>query len=109
IILIDSLNAADVEGLVAHMREVGLDPADIKYVVITHGHSDHFGGAKYLQEKFGARIVMSAIDWDSVLNKKISGATEPPPKRDVDAPARLTLGDETIQILLTPGHTPGAV
>jgi len=43
--------------------QVGLDPAQIKIVIVTHAHSDHGGGAKYLQDKFGARIAMSAQDW----------------------------------------------
>ena len=34
------------------MKKVGLNPADIKYVVVSHGHLDHAGGAKYLQEHY---------------------------------------------------------
>jgi metallo-beta-lactamase class B len=56
--VIDTLNnpeeARDI--LVPNMRALGLDPARIKYVVLTHGHGDHWGGAKYLQDTFGARV-----------------------------------------------------
>ena len=50
LILIDALNntkeAADlIEG---GMRRVGLDPAQIRYVLVTHGHGDHYGGAQML-------------------------------------------------------------
>ena len=45
--------------------EGGLDPAQIKYVIVQHGHFDHFGGAQYLQDKYKARILMAAEDWAS--------------------------------------------
>ena len=35
------------------------DPADIRYVLISHGHLDHAGGAKLLQERYGARVLMA--------------------------------------------------
>ena len=46
------------------MKKLGLDPAQIKYVIVSHGHGDHSGGAKYLQDKFGARVILSEADWD---------------------------------------------
>src|SRR5690606_4097177 len=55
-----SVEAAVVEGL----RKLGFDPRDIRYVLVSHGHGDHAGGAKFLQEEFGARVVMGAADWD---------------------------------------------
>ena len=65
LIVIDALNspaeARDI--LVPNIVAMGLDPADIKYVIITHGHGDHWGGAKYLQDTYGARVVLSDIDW----------------------------------------------
>ena len=53
IILFDTLNNTEeaqriIEG---GMKTMGLDPTRIKYIVIMHGHADHFGGAKYLQDK----------------------------------------------------------
>src|SRR5690606_24594952 len=51
IIVIDAQhNGEEAESIVAGgLREVGLDPKDIKYVVISHSHGDHFGGANYLK------------------------------------------------------------
>ena len=76
-------------------------------MLISHGHLDHAGGAKFLQEKFGARILMSAADWDMLEQQN------PPwkPKRDmvVTDGQKLTLGDTTLTMYITPGHTPGTV
>jgi metallo-beta-lactamase class B len=65
IILIDALNNGDEarDILVPNMRELGLDPARIRYVLLTHGHGDHWGGAKYLQDTFGAKVATSERDW----------------------------------------------
>jgi metallo-beta-lactamase class B len=98
-----SVEAAVVEGL----KKLGFDPADIKYVLVSHGHLDHAGGAKLLQERFGARVLMGEADWDLLERQQPSWL----PKRDmiVTDGQQLTLGDTTITMYLTPGHTDGTV
>src|SRR5688572_12289705 len=98
-----SVEASVVEGL----KKLGLDAANIKYVLISHGHLDHAGGAKLLQERFGARLLMSAADWDLLERQKPVWL----PKRDmvVTDGQKLTLGDTTITMYLTPGHTDGTI
>src|SRR6187551_3580502 len=67
IILLDAIWDYSVEDeVVGGLKKLGLDPARIKYVVVTHGHGDHAGGAKLLQERYGSRLVMSAADYDWV-------------------------------------------
>ncbi|MGE0592420.1 MAG: MBL fold metallo-hydrolase [Vicinamibacterales bacterium] len=92
-----------VEGL----TKLGLDPKTVRYVVISHGHGDHVGGAKALQD-LGAQIVMSAADWDLLERARV---TFPKPTRDIVATdgQMLTLGDTTITLHITPGHTLGTV
>ena len=115
IILFDTLNNTEeaIQYIEGGLRRVGLDPANIKYIVLTHGHGDHFGGAKYLQEKYHASVLMSGIDWDIVLKDAASGTSRfgPPPRRDISISdgQKLTLGKTTISFYLTPGHTPGTV
>jgi metallo-beta-lactamase class B len=94
--------------VVKGLTTLGLDPKQIKYVLVSHGHRDHVGGAKLLQDRFGARVLMSAADWDLVLASRES---YPKPKRDmvVEDGQRLTLGDTGITMYLTPGHTPGTI
>jgi metallo-beta-lactamase class B len=107
IIVVDSIFGYSVEDeVVGGLRKLGLDPAGIKYVLVSHGHSDHSGGAKYLQEHFGAHVILSAADWD-LLDR----APEPKPKRDMVATdgQKLTLGDTTLTMYITPGHTLGTI
>src|SRR6476659_10226977 len=63
IILIDSGYADRVETVVAGLKTMGLDPANVKYVLLGHGHADHFGGARYFQEHYGAKVGSTAADW----------------------------------------------
>jgi metallo-beta-lactamase class B len=108
IILIDTIFDYSVEAeVVDGLKKLGLDPSKIKYAIVSHGHGDHSGGAKYLQDRFGTRIIMGAPDWDLVARS----TRDPAPKRDIVAAdgQKLTLGDTTLTIYLTPGHTPGTI
>jgi len=109
IILLDTIWSYSVQDeIVGGLTKVGLDPKSIKYAIVSHGHIDHAGGAKYLQDHFGTRIILSAADWD--LLARDTGAW-PKPKRDLIASdgQKLTLGDTTLTLYLTPGHTLGTI
>jgi metallo-beta-lactamase class B len=109
IIIIDTIFDYSVEDEIAGgLKKLGLDPAKIKYAVVSHGHFDHFGGAKYLQDRFGARVLMSAADWEFVAQSNSRGEK---PRRDmvITDGQKLTLGDTTLTFYLTPGHTLGTV
>jgi metallo-beta-lactamase class B len=108
IIVLDTIFDYSIEDEVADgMKRMGLDPANIKYAVVSHAHPDHDGGARFLQEHYGTRVIMSPADWD-VLDKRTNGTK---PKRDLEATdgQKLTLGDTTLTLYITPGHTPGTV
>jgi len=110
IIEIDTLfNYAANDEIVEGLKKLGQDPATIKYVIVTHGHSDHDEGARLLQDKFGAHVVMSAKDWDMI--EKGPDMPGGKPKQDVIGAdgGKVTLGDTTVNLVLTPGHTPGTL
>ena len=115
IILIDALNnTAEAQALIeGGFRKLGLDPAQIRYIVVTHAHGDHYGGARYLAAKYKARVVMSEADWKIVAGRPefTSRHWDEPPGRDmaVKAGETLTLGDTTIEFQVTPGHTWGTL
>ena len=112
IILIDTLFDYAVEPeIVEGLTTLGLDPRSIKYVLISHAHGDHDQGAALLQSRYRAKIVMGAADWDSTLQRPAS-APGGVPKRDVVVGAegtKITLGDTTVDVIATPGHTPGTL
>jgi len=111
IIVIDTLFTYNSEEeIVGGLKKLGLDPATVKYVIITHAHGDHVGGAKLMQDRFKSHIVMGAPDWDSI-EKSVNQYPNGRPKRDIVAAdgQKITLGDTSVTLVLTPGHTPGTV
>jgi metallo-beta-lactamase class B len=93
------------------LKTLGLDLRQVKYVLISHAHGDHDQGAAELQKQFGAKVVMGAADWESTLQRPATAAGGVP-TRDVTVGRdgmKLTLGDTTIDIVSTPGHTPGTL
>ena len=111
IILIDTIFPYNSEELIeGGLRKLGLDPKDIKYVLISHAHSDHIGGAEMLQTRYGAKVVMGAADWDTVATYPNRYKTMAP-KRNIVATdgMQIKLGGSTVTIWLTPGHTPGTL
>lgn len=112
IILFDAMFHYNVEEtVVGSLRQLGLDPAEIEYVIVTHAHNDHFGGARYLQDTFGARIVMGERDWEHMRSWPQLGSLAPFPRDDIAVRDgyTITLGDTTVRIVATPGHTPGTI
>jgi metallo-beta-lactamase class B len=108
IIVIDPVFDYSVEDeVVEGLRKLGFDPADIRYVLVSHGHYDHAGGAKYLQDRFGARVLLSAADWDLLEQNGADWV----PRRDIEVGdgQKLTLGDTTLEMYVTPGHTNGTI
>jgi metallo-beta-lactamase class B len=107
IIVMDTIFDYSIEDeVVGGMKKLGLDPAKIKYAVVSHAHPDHHGGAKFLQDRYGVHVIMSAADWDML--DRVNGTK---PKRDMVATdgEKLTLGDTTVTLYVTPGHTPGTI
>ena len=107
VIIIDTIFDYSIEDEVAGgLKKLGLDPATIKYAIVSHGHGDHSGGAKFLQDKYGTKVILTAEDWD-LLDR--SNGTKP--KRDMVATdgMKLTLGDTTLTLYKTPGHTLGTI
>ena len=113
IILIDSGYANQIDSvLLPGMKKLGLDPAQVKYLILGHGHVDHFGGAPYFQDHYGTHVASSGADWDlmEMTARNAKPGAPPPPKRDVvmmDGQP-ITLGGEKVTPFLIPGHTPGS-
>ena len=114
IIMIDSGYTDRVETVVVPgLKKLGLDPANVKYILLGHGHADHFGGAEYFQEHYKTRVGTTAADWDLMYpaNPPANQANQIKPKKDlVLAEGQpFKLGDVTVTPVSIPGHTPGAL
>ena len=121
LILIDSSQEPYVDHVLDNIRNLGFDPKDIKYILIVHGHLDHFGGAARIKELSGARVGLTEADWKMVddVAKQLQDrpATQPPFNRAVQRDARdltlkdgdvVTLGKTSLKVYVLPGHTPGS-
>ena len=112
LILIDSMwDDRDAKLIEDGIKGFGLDPKNLKYILISHGHGDHYGGANYLRNKYGAKTVLTKTDTDLMYNLNTGANSPRSPKTKVDIYAKnkdvITLGDVSVTILETPGHTAG--
>ncbi|MEQ1945560.1 MAG: MBL fold metallo-hydrolase [Bryobacteraceae bacterium] len=111
LIAIDSGYAGQTdEVFLGAMKKLGLDPMQIKYLLIAHGHADHFGGARYLQDSLTVRVMMGTLDWDALAMNPPAPNAPQPPLRDIGIVEErpITVGDTTVTPIWIPGHTPGS-
>ena len=110
LILFDSLYGDLTEIAVEGIRKLGFDPDDVRYLIVSHAHYDHVGGARRFQDEFGAVVMMTEADWNMT--------TEPPIFQDYPIPIRhlsasdgstLNLGRTRLRFFQTPGITNGVL
>jgi metallo-beta-lactamase class B len=111
IIVIDALFAyATPDEIVGGLTRVGLDPQNVRYVLISHAHGDHDGGARYLQDTIpGATLVYGEGDWPAVLARTAPHAVRSGPENDGTDGRVISVGDVSVRIVTMPGHTPGTL
>ena len=113
LILFDTAQEPYVDYVVDNIRKVGFDPKNIKYILLTHGHLDHFGGANKIKALSGARVALTEGDWNFMEQQAKARPPKPcdePPARDmvVKEGDTITLGDTKIKVYVLPGHTPAS-
>jgi glyoxylase-like metal-dependent hydrolase (beta-lactamase superfamily II) len=125
------IDAGDIDSAAAiedAIRTLGLDPAGIRRIVITHGHRDHYGAAQELADRHGAEIIAHALDapvvrgerpvpepdlldWELPLWEHGLTVPEAPPTRvdrEVTGGEVLPFGDGA-RVVHAPGHTAGSI
>lgn len=117
-ILIDSGTEKGAELVVANIRALGFDPADVEVLLMSHEHGDHIGGMGRLQQLTGARLLASRPAAQTMTTGKLS---EEDPQFAGGGPQNLArvdgevhdgvpvhLGALALTPMASPGHTPGA-
>jgi metallo-beta-lactamase class B len=115
-ILIDAAEEPYVDHVLDSIKKSGFDVRDIKYILLSHGHLDHVGGAARIQELSGARVAALEEDWgliERIATSPGRGNSASPrmPKRDMVLKEgdTLTLGATSMKFYKHPGHTAGSL
>ena len=119
LILIDTGAGWSVDQIIHNVQSLGLDGKNLKKILLTHCHIDHIGGAPEIRKRFGSKIYAHNLDappmekGDPILTAASwYQTTFPPTPVDVkfNLPEEiLTIGQQRIVCLHTPGHTPGSI
>ena len=119
IALVDAGCGSSDGQLIANIKACGIDPESLDYLLLTHCHFDHTGGAGNLRERLGCVIVAHEADTAALEtgNGTLTaahwyGRSMPPLAVDVHlsgSEATIHLGERRILAIHTPGHTPGSV
>ena len=114
VVLIDTLYGPFQKMILENIAKTGTDLGDIKYVMMTHGHFDHVGGAASLKPMLpNAQFVMTQGGWDEAVEsaEKSQGGprawTMIEPEVVVADGDEITVGSNTFKVIETPGHTWG--
>ncbi|KAL2202619.1 Metallo-hydrolase/oxidoreductase [Sarocladium strictum] len=108
LLIIDTLNnAAEAEGIIIRgLESLGYSGEDIKWVLITHEHGDHFNGGRWLQDTYDPAFIASEAAWDGM-----SGNERAPVRNEksiaVKEGQKVKFGNVQFTFHITPGHTPG--
>ena len=118
LLLIDAGNCGAEAMLIHSIWSLGFNPADVKWIILSHGHLDHFGAAMFFRRLFGTKIYLGAPDAEmfrkrpelSIIqdNPDISRSLFEPDNIINDGDV-LSFGKYSIECKLVPGHTPGCV
>jgi len=118
LLLIDSGNCGGVAVLIQTIWEAGFNPADVKWLVLSHGHVDHIGAVNFFKRMFGTKIYLGAPDAEMFRTKPefslIQLSTDYmeqlfEPDVEINDGDKLTFGNTEVQFYLSPGHTEGVI
>jgi len=119
LVLIDTGAGWSVDQIIGNIKKLGLDPKNLTKIILTHCHIDHIGGVPEIKKRFGSKLYIHKLDappletGDQVLTAASwYQTTFPPTPVDVkfNLPEEtLTIDEQKIVCLHTPGHTPGSI
>lgn len=113
--LIDSGTALGFEKVVENIKKIGFNPQNIKQIILTHAHFDHFDGGCLWKKQFGTKIIINPSGKQVIENKNnnktaafIFGEEHKPYEIDatLDFNKELILDKYVLKPIHLPGHTP---
>ena len=118
LLLIDSGNCGATAMLVQAIWEAGFHPADVKWIIHSHGHLDHFGAANFFRRMFGTKLYLGEPDARMFRERPEISAIQDSskdadflfePDYEIREGDVLTFGNTTMTFYLVPGHTDGCI
>ena len=119
LILIDTGAGWSVEDIINNINKLGINHGSLNKILLTHCHIDHIGGAPEMRRRFGSKIYIHQLDapplenGDPILTAANWYQTSfPPTPVDVKFSLKeeiITIGDQKVICVHTPGHTPGSI
>lgn len=118
LILFDTGYGHTTHMLLASVRALGFDPMDIRYIIHSHGHFDHFGSGNELRQLTGAKVFMSGVDTRLLREKPERGLVQWGPRPtdpicwpdvEIEDGDHIRLGNTDITCVLSAGHTCGTM
>ena len=114
LILLDSGYFGAVHLLVDSIWRAGFDPANVRWIIHTHGHSDHYGASEEFRIMYGTKLAISKVDARKIAGTDISSPSFPFAKvpefdYEIEDGEIFELGKTKIRCVLTPGHTDGVL
>ena len=115
-VLVDTGSGTYVDAALEEVSEI-VPLESIGRIVLTHSHYDHIGGARAFQEATGAKLCiheaeaapLMAGDTSMTLSPSIGQGLKGLPIEPLRTGQRLSLGETELQVLHTPGHSPGSI
>ena len=116
LILLDAGYPCTKHLVMASIIHLGFNPADVRWIILTHAHSDHFGAANEFRNLYGTKVALSAVDAASMREKPFRAIGSytaplnlPVIDRELEDGEIFSFGGKDIRCLLTPGHTLGTM
>lgn len=118
LLLFDAVNAGQGGMLIQSIWEMGFDPRDIKWVILSHGHVDHIGQAQFLRDMFGCKIYLGEPDArmfrEHPERSFIQGSSNVAdvlfePDEEIHDGDVLRFGGTEIRFVMVPGHSDGVI
>ena len=118
LVLFDTGYSHNYDSLISSIEKLGFSPYDVKAVIHSHAHFDHFGGGDRMRERYGSKIYMSAVDTNLTREMPERALMHFAPSADdeicypdvlIEDGDVIRVGNTAIKCVLAPGHTPGTM